>query len=216
MLAGPDLYLLGPRQFGQQFRNIQRIRPEGWYLTVEPRNVIHSHPVEADGAGGDRTRMTVLHPKNDFFTVRRRRQACIPIGRPGIGVVRTRQHIRCIAVSIECIFDHVMARRIYRMQEQLARKGAETKPSAHFLAVEYHGAHTHGQVLTPLRQNSSVGIEQAAPHPNIFCTVTRPVICGDDACMMAVLVAEKGKISREIDRVEIQLRRRQHIVVQSH
>ena len=50
MLAA-DLYLLGPRQFGQQFRNIQRIRPEGWYLTVEMQ-FIHSHPVEADGAAG--------------------------------------------------------------------------------------------------------------------------------------------------------------------
>ena len=69
------------------------------------------------------------------------------------------------------VHDHVMARRIYRMQEQLAqRRRDQTEralPGCRIPRSPHPRADPHATPPERLR-----GIEQAAPHPNIFCTVT--------------------------------------------
>src|SRR5215469_4838922 len=97
------------------------------------------------------------------------------------------------------------------MDEELAGKFRQLEARAHIAAVEHDGAFGIARLLDPGRQRLALGIEQPAPEPDLARAVTRPVICRDEAGMMAAGIPEEDEVRGEVERREIARLVRLHV-----
>src|SRR5271168_5620094 len=107
-----------------------------------------------------------------------------------------------IAIGLERIFDDVMSRNADRVDEELSREFRQVEARANGAAVEHERRFRIACVFDPRLEGLALRIEQATPEPNFACAVARPVIRRDKPRVMAVSVAEEGKIGREVERRE--------------
>ncbi len=223
---GPDLDLVGETRLGQQLAEIDRRGAKRRHFAVPPGDILRPHDVDADGAGGNRHRMAVLHPEQQGLARLGRRHAGIQIGRPGIGVVGATELPAGFRETVDRVFHHVVALDADRVDEQRAGEIAQAKPLAHRAAVDADGVEGAFQRLGPFRQHGAIGAEQAEPQRRVGCAITRPVIGGDDLGMQALArpgavaavahVTQEGEVGGEVDRVEIPRRIRQPVLRQPH
>ena len=125
--------------------------------------------------------------------------------------MRGGQNRRRVAIGVERVFDDVVARDADRVNKELSREFRQRKARAHGAAVEHDGGFRVARFLDPGRKRLAVRIEQPAPQPHLARTVACPVIGGDEPGVMAVGVAEKCEVGREVEIGKITVLVRQHV-----
>src|SRR5262245_55153989 len=136
MLAGQQLDLVRPRKIRQQFTDFDGIGGKRRDRGVNKCNAILAHWSEADCIRWNRYRMTVLHPEHYSLARRGSGKTGIPIGRPGVGVMRGGQRTAArffgqssFVEYIERVFDHIVPGGTHDVQKQLATKSVELNRS---------------------------------------------------------------------------------------
>src|SRR5215831_6802102 len=187
MLAGQQLDLVRPRKIRQQFTDFDGIGGKRRDRGVNKCNAILAHWSEADCIRWNRYRMTVLHPEHYSLARRGSGKTGIPIGRPGVGVMRGGQRTAArffgqssFVEYIERVFDHIVPGGTHDVQKQLATKSVELKPLAYFPTVENDCARARLAALTPFGQNLAVAGKQRQPAGNLAGSVPRPIIHSDE------------------------------------
>ena len=153
VLARAKFDLPGPGEIRQQLGDIDRPAGERTERLGQRDDALFAHRVEPDRAGRYRRRMAVLHPQDDALARRRRRQPGIPVGRPGIRVVRRGKSdvplAAGIAEHVERVFHDVMPGRPGNVQEKLAGEVAGRESGSHIAAVDRDRGPGVAAILAP-------------------------------------------------------------------
>ncbi len=120
IFARPDLDLLRPACSRQKLRNAQAPGCEGRDRLVKRRGFRPAHDVQRDLARGYLEGLAVLQPEHHFFVLGGRGQPRIELRGPRIGVMRAGKHVFPIAIGVERVFHHIVARDAGGVDEKLA------------------------------------------------------------------------------------------------
>ena len=104
--------------------------------------------------------MAVLNPKQHALVVARCGQPAIEVGRPGVGVMGAGKITRVVAVSIEGVFDDVVALHADGVNEELTGEFLKPEPGADLRAVDGDAARRVGKVEIPLANGRSGCVDQ--------------------------------------------------------
>ena len=210
VLAGAQLDLFRPRDVGQQFGNRDRARGEGRDPVGDRHDVLLAHRGEADGTRRDRDRMAVLDPQHELLARGGSGKAGVPVGGPGVGVMRAGEGAVPAAFgpaglveNVERVFDDVVPGRADDVQKKLSAKAGQSKPLAYLPTVENDGACGRLAALGPFGQNLATIVEQGHPAGDRTGSVPRPVIRRHQPGVQIAGVAEKSEVRGEIERIEI-------------